>query len=306
MLRLIRVSAPTNPNRRAAVGLVISIVGLLGFNVTFLGSSWGPLALFPAGAAFIYGSWLINPWYQASRDTTKLRITGLPLAVYAVWVGGLLLCAALTITTSGGASAILLVGLWAVHSVYATTFEPMEFALLRTRRRLGRGVHLRILTLWCGLAGVLRLVWALAFIDDGRYRVFLAGASLTLILGGVAASLKVQARFRKVCTGLHRNVQRLLRGLEELGEADTDTERRKAQQAARRTWDELEEYLLARADTGISPLGVCVLPEPAVVDLRTRVMASLDAAQADAEHKKVVDDLLILRDACSGRIDPAV
>lgn len=303
MLHHIRAVVPTDTNRRAVLGLVVGIVSLVTMNAAvFSGGLW-VLAFIPAGFAFIFGSWLINPWFRALPEQGQFRITGLPLAVYAVWVGGLLFCVALTITADGVGASVLLVGLWAVHSAYANSFEPSEFALRRTRRRLGRGVHLRVLTLWCGLLGVLRLAWALADAGGDRYKVFLAGGTLTLALGGVAASLKVYSRFRKLCTGLHRQIQRLMRSLEELREAEVGAEQLKAQQVARRSWDELEEYLLTRVDTGFSFVGVCVLPEKAIEELKQQVMASLAAPSEEAERKKAADDLRLLQEACRGRID---
>ncbi|MEN8655303.1 hypothetical protein ABCR94_33160 [Streptomyces sp. 21So2-11] len=272
--------------------------------VVWAGSRWLIVAFPLFMVILMFRAWPGRPWYRGLSERKRKGLSRLPLIAYGLLLGLMLLGAAMAVQTDGSQAALNLMVTWVMHSIYASGFEPEEFALERMRGRLSRAVHLRVFALWCGITGVAWLAWWAMSGGDARYRIFLSGATLTIALGGIAASLKVYTRFRKLCTALNRQSQRLLRSLEELWNASSDEERLKLGQAARRSWDDLHELLVTKVDTGFDIPGVFVLPEDAIEELKQAVMAAIDAAPGEeAVLQRAANRLFVIQAACRGRVD---
>ncbi|MEU2514250.1 hypothetical protein [Streptomyces syringium] len=290
-----------SPRRRTAWGGALAVLCLAGLGVAATAGGLWALLLLPSGFFFLVACWMVAPWFHGLPDVWRRRGSGSTLVLYAMSVAGFILIVWRTAQTDAGAAAVLLAFLWPLHALYVA-FEPTDFAWDRLRARLGRAVHLRVVMLWAGLAGVVWLAnWAVQ--DSDKYRVLVLGATLTLTLAGVAASLKVYARFRKLCTALNRQAQSLLRSLEELADA-ADDDRTKHRQSALRAWDTLHELVVTKADTGFSIAGVFVLPPAAVEELEQVVMTAVEADRGDeAVHRFAAQRLRAIQEACRGRID---
>ncbi|MGJ5898341.1 hypothetical protein ACSCBZ_41330 [Streptomyces niveiscabiei] len=286
-----------------------AIAILLGFLAPVLmtaalitGSQFWLMAQFPLSVVLLLPTvWLLKPWYDGLPTRSQRRFTTVPLAYYVllalVFVG---LALASAPSDRGWAAALLLL-VWCLHFVYGAGIEPNNFPLERLRGRLARAAPVRVFATWCGLLGVL---WFLQYAqDDPKYRPFLLGATLTLGGAGVAATVKVFTRVRKLSTALRLRTQDMIRSLEELHDAP-DADRQGKQQTARRTWDALEIVLLTRVDTGFRTAGSFVLPSDAIKELEQTVMLAVDARTHDETHHQLaVDALRTVRAACQGHID---
>lgn len=245
--------------------------------------------------------WLVKPWYDNLPKRSQRRFTAAPLIYYVVLVMLFAWLALISAPSDRGWAAALLILVWCLQFVYGTGVEPSNFALERLRGRLARAAPVRVFTIWCGLIGVL---WFMQYTqNDPRFRPVLLGATLTLGAAGAAATLKVFARVRRICTALHLRTQDMIRSLEELGYS-SDVDRQDKQAASRRTWDALEAALLTRVDTGFHLAGSFVLPTASIKELERAVMMVIDApSHDDAKHQLAMDDLEEMRAACRGRID---
>ncbi len=304
MIRYIRAAESLPTPRRAVVGGAVFLASTVALSsAMFHGGFWPPLVLALVVVPILWGGWLMNSWFRSLSPLWQKRGTTAPLFLYALWVSAMSAYALGSVQTDRASGGLVLLILWGTHSVYAASFEPEEFPWDRLRWRLGRAIHLRVLMLWFGIVGLVLLVRATFDVD--AYRVFVNGTTFTLLVGGVAASLKTYARFRKVCTGVNRHAQGLVRSLEELHEA-TDDDVKKHQQAARRSWDALAENLVTRVDTGFSVPGVSVLPKAAVEELGESVEKALLAVPATTGPAEAVGlRLAQIKAAVRGRIDTA-
>ncbi|NDZ77013.1 hypothetical protein G3I19_00440 [Streptomyces sp. SID10853] len=304
MIRYIRAVERLPTPQRAVVGGAVFLAGTVALSSAMVhGGIWPPLALALVVAPVLWGGWLMNGWFRSLPPLWQKRGTAVPLLLYTLWVVAMSVYAVASTNTDRTSASLVLLILWGTHSVYAASFEPEEFPWERLRWRLGRAIHLRVLMLWFGIVGLTLLVRTT--FDADTYRVFVNGTTFTLLVGGVAASLKTYARFRKVCTGVNRHTQGMVRSLEELREA-TDAEAKKLQQAARRAWDALAENLVTRVDTGFSVPGVSVLPTAAIAALEDLMERALSAGPAASDSAEAVGVRLTqLKAAVQGRIDTA-
>ncbi|MEU0689300.1 hypothetical protein [Streptomyces uncialis] len=245
--------------------------------------------------------WLSYTWLHELPARTRRQLTSVPMVLYSVLVAAFIALAVVTAPTDRFAASITLLMVWALHNLYAPGFEPHNFALQRLRIRLLRAVVLRVVTMWCGIFGLLGcLQYA---ITDEKARPFLLASALTLTLTGTAASLKVCSRFRKLCTSLNRHSMALIRALDDLRSA-TDDDRAKARSSAFRAWDTLSEVLHDRVDTGFHRTGTFVLPAPAIHDLDKTVRAAVSSLPQEADPYRVaVARMRTIRIACLRRTD---
>jgi hypothetical protein len=245
--------------------------------------------------------WLLKPWYDGLPSRSQRRFSSLPLVYYIVLVALFAILAIVTAPADRASAAVMLLLVCGLQFVYGTGIEPTNFPLERLRGRLGRAAPVRVFTIWCGLLGVL---WMFQHTrDHTQYQAVLLGATLTLGIAGTAASVKIFARVRRLCTALDTQVQAMIRCLEELRD-ESGNERKEKRQAARRAWDDLERVLSTRVDTGVRLAGAFVLPGKAIHDLQLTVISVVDALQHDeGRHRVAVDQLSMIRAACRGRID---
>ncbi|MFE0881901.1 hypothetical protein [Streptomyces rochei] len=296
--------APPAPSRvrLAMAGLlaVSAVAALEGAMLT--GSGLWLTVQFPITVfASCLAMWLSYTWLHGLPDRTKRRLTSIPLVLYAALITMFLVLASVTAPTDPLAAALTLLMVWALHNLYAPGFEPHNFALQRLRVRLLRAVVLRIATMWCGIIGLLLLMYSA--LSDEKVWPFLLGSTLTLALGGATASHKVCSRFRKLCTSLNRNAMAMIRALDDL-RAATDDDRAKARSSALRAWDSLREVLHDRVDTGYHRTGTFVLPAPAIHDLDKTVRAAANASPQDhAAHRTAVARMRVIQIACLRRTD---
>ncbi|MDH2394095.1 hypothetical protein QCN29_36245 [Streptomyces sp. HNM0663] len=143
-------------------------------------------------------------------------------------------------------------------------------------------MHWRVDMLWFG---IISLLWSAHAANDGdeKYQMWLNTLTVTLVVAGIAASLKLYARFRKLCTALNRQAQQLIRSIEEHRDAADEDERKKKRQEAYRSWDALHELLATKIDTGFDLPGVFVLPPDEIEAVERLVMASTGASLGE-EH----------------------
>ncbi len=304
MIDRIRRLLTLPPRGRAVLGALLGAPSALYLLTTAL-SGWERRWLLPiAVILFAVGGWLGLPWLSSLPSHWDKKITSVTLVIHNLWVAAMVTAAVLAARSGDPTGPALLIGLWAGHFFYPA-FEPTAHALGRLRGRLGRAVHWRVAMMVLGITGAVWFAHSIADGDD-KYRLWANGLTVTLVLGGSAASLKVYARFRKLCTALHRQSQALVRSLEEHQAAADEDERKKKGQEVRRAWDVLHELLLTRADTGFYLPGVFVLPPAEIEAMEQRVMAAVDTAFGDGLQEasaEATQRLRVIQAACRGRID---
>ncbi|MFI9723081.1 hypothetical protein ACIHFE_26075 [Streptomyces sp. NPDC052396] len=249
---------------------------------------------------------LARPWFEGLPATWRWRLTSLPVVVIGVLF---ITVAMVAVTCTGTADQTLAAGslfvVWMFNFAGGGLAEPTDFPLHRLRGRLVRAACARVFALWCGLAGLLLLTSSSHAAHT--YRPSLFTATMTLLVAGTAASLKIFARVRKLSTELHRRAQDLIRSLEELRDAAEPAGRCGMQAGARRSWDALHIVLRNRIETGFHLQGTFVLPASAIRGLEATVMAAIDAPAFDAaRHRVALSRLRVIRAACGGHIDTLV
>jgi hypothetical protein len=304
MIHHIRRTLSLSARGRAVLGAALGVPSV-GYLLTVALSGQDRLWLFPTAViGFVVAGWLVLPWLGGLSDRWNKPVTGVILAVHTLWVSGMVIAAVASSRSGDSAGAAFLIGLWAAHAFYPA-FEPTAHALERLRTRLGRAVHWRVVMLWFGIIG---LLWSAHAANDGdeKFQMWLNTLTVTLLLAGIAASLKVYARFRKLCTALNRQAQQLIRSLEEHRDAADEDERKKKRQEAYRSWDALHELLVTKIDTGFDLPGVFVLPSDEIEAVERVVMASMGASlgeEPDEADQAAVERLRAIQHACRGRID---
>ncbi|MCI3929208.1 hypothetical protein [Streptomyces sp. AN091965] len=246
-------------------------------------------------------SWLFRPWFEGLARKEQRRITAAPLAWYLALALLFTLCSVSLAPQERGVASMFLILVWISHSLCGSGFEPSSFAYERLAGRLRRAAPVRVIVIWVGIAGLYCLLQYVR--EKNEYRAVVFGVTVTIGLAGVAASLKVFARVRRLCTSLDRQADELILALEKL-RVLPDDQRPEQQLAVEQSWRELRRVLANKVDTGFSISGVFVLPRETIRELQTQVHRAMRASGADfAAHRTVVARLRVLRMACVGRID---
>ena len=243
---------------------------------------------------------LMTPWFETLSRTEQRRITALPMTGY-IGLGILFIVCTLLLATSGrGASAALLIAVWIYHSLYGAEMEPSSSAYGRLRGRLGRAAPMRLTANWAGIGGVLL---ALSYLwDRPEFRAAVIGATCTIVLAGLGASVRILVRVRRLRTSLHRSAEDLELKLETLHAVGPDHDDQR--QAAKAAWGELRRVLDNKIDTGVSFSGVGVLPREMVRELHHEVHRVVGAAGVEQrEYRRVLARLRMMRMACIRRTD---
>ncbi|MGA4842114.1 hypothetical protein [Streptomyces sp. G45] len=251
--------------------------------------------------AAIASSWLFRPWIEGFPRKQQRRITAAPLAWYLGLVSLFALCSMSLAPQDRGVAAMFLILVWISHSLYGSGFEPSSFAYERLAGRLRRAAPVRVGVIWIGIIGLYCLLQYVR--EKNEYKAVVFGVMVTIGLAGVAASLKVFARVRRLCTSLDRQADELILALEKLRTLP-DAQRPEQRLAVEQAWRELRRVLANKIDTGFNVSGVFVLPRATLRELQAQVHRAMRASGTDfAAHRTVVARLRVLRMACVGRID---
>ncbi|MFC7928766.1 hypothetical protein [Streptomyces cinereoruber] len=303
MAESLRPTPPAPTRVRLALAGLLAVSGVAALEGAMLtGSGLWLTIQFPVTVlASCLAMWLSYTWLHGLPNRTKRRLTSIPLLLYVALITMFVVLAAVTAPSDRLAAAVTLLMVWALHNLYAPGFEPHNFALQRLRVRLLRAVVLRVATMWCGIVGLLAVLYST--LSDEKVWPFLLGATLSLAVIGATASHKVFSRFRKLCTSLNRNATAMIRALDDL-RAATDEDRAKARSSALRAWDSLREVLHDRVDTGYHRTGTFVLPAPAIHDLDKTMRAAANASPQDpAAYRIAVARMRLIQIACLRRTD---
>ncbi|MGW0422777.1 hypothetical protein [Streptomyces sp. NPDC003015] len=270
--------------------------------MVMIGSGRGAvICLALASVACVAARWLMRPWFEALPRKEQRRITTVPLIGYLILVALFVLCCLLLGPQDRGRASMLLLLVWTCHSLYGSAFEPSGFAYERLRGRLRRAAPVRVAVIWCGMAGLFFLLEGLR--ERGEYRTVVFGTMVTLSLAGVAASLKVFARVRRLSTNLEIHVDKLVIELERL-RVLPEEKHSEQQIAVESAWRDLRRILLTKIDTGVNISGVFVLPQTAFRELQDDVHRAQRAAGSDfATHRSVIARLRLIRMSCAGGTD---
>jgi hypothetical protein len=270
--------------------------------MVMIGSGIGSVVgLALASAACVGAGWLMRPWFEGLPRKEQRRITIMPLVAYLALAALFAVCSVLLAPQDRALASMLLFLVWTYHSLYGSGFEPSGFAYERLRGRLRRAAPVRVAVIWCGMAGLFCLLQYVR--ERGDYKTVVFGVTVTLVLAGVAASLKVFGRVRRLCTSLDQHSDRLIIELEKL-RVLPEEKRAEQQLAVEAAWRDLRRVLVNKIDTGFSVSGVFVLPRPTLRDLQGQVDRARRAAGADfVAHRTVIARLRMLRMACADGTD---
>ncbi|MEU9123527.1 hypothetical protein AB0C96_27265 [Streptomyces sp. NPDC048506] len=261
----------------------------------------GMISTLLCGPTTVVAGWLLRPWFEELPRKKQRRIVAAPIVGYIGMVVLFAVCVMLISPQSRALAAMLLFSAWIFHSLTGTQLEPSRFPYEHLRWRLGRAAPMRVFTMWCALVG---LFWLLPYARGQKeYKAALFGATITLGLAGVAASVRVLARARRLRTDLDRHAAELITALQELRELP-DADRTKQQFVVQRAWKALHQTLKNRVDTGVSVSGVFVLPSATLLELERLVLAVQGSSGTDARaYRGVTARLRMICMACSGRTD---
>ncbi len=279
----------------------------VGFQLAMIGAGrtgWSIVGLGLSVTAAITTSWLMRPWFEQLSRKEQRRITALPLIGYiglgVLWV----VCSLLLAPENRAQAALLLLMVWAYHSLYGSGVEPSSSAYERLRGRLRRAAPLRVAVNWTGLAGVLIVLQSLREKSESP-AVFL-GLMGTVTLACIGASVKVFVRVHRLSANLDQHADKLILELQKLRTLPDD-KRTEQKHAAEEAWGVLRRTLVNKIDTGLSVSGVFVLPSETIKELHHQVHRAIRAAGTDgAVHRQVIARLRILRISCVGRTDTLV
>ncbi|MCD9879699.1 hypothetical protein [Streptomyces guryensis] len=270
--------------------------------MVMIGSGVGAvICLVLSSVACVAAGWLMRPWFEGLPRKEQRRITTVPLFGYLGMVTLFVFCCLWLAPQERGVASMLLFLVWTYHSLYGSAFEPSGFAYERLRGRLRRAAPVRVAVIWCGMAGLFFLLQGLR--ERSEYKTVVFGTMVTLSLAGIAASLKVFTRVRRLSTSLDLHTDKLVIELEKL--RTLPQEKRAEQQiAVESAWRDLRRVLVNKIDTGFSISGVFVLPQAALRELRDDVHRAQRAAGSDfAAHRSVIAKLRMIRIACAGGTD---
>ncbi|MEU8787425.1 hypothetical protein [Streptomyces sp. NPDC048637] len=179
---------------------------------------------------------------------------------------------------------------------FARWIEPKDDLLERLDGRVLRAMASRTLANFNGACGAAVLLYAVLSMVSRDYIKVLPALAVTIGIGAVVATHKMWARYRKLCTQAHKDIQTLIRALEQ----SPGTEN---QLAVLDAWDTVERDLRTRVDTGYA-FGMRFAPKAVIAALDEAVEAAGKGLPGHQEARdQALADLKIIRSVCAQRID---
>ncbi|GAA2628085.1 hypothetical protein GCM10010307_17680 [Streptomyces vastus] len=185
-----------------------------------------------------------------------------------------------------------------VFPFFTRWIAPKDDLLERLEGRLWRAMISRTLANFNGACGLALLLYALLSMLSLGYAKVLPALALTIGVATVVATHKMWARFRKLCTQAHKDIQALIRTLEKPPSEDGEYEF-----TVLEAWDLVERDLRTRVDTGYG-FGTRLAPKAVIAALDEKLVAVSKGAPGGEEARdQALDVLKAIRDVCEGRID---
>jgi hypothetical protein len=195
-------------------------------------------------------------------------------------------------------NAQMMLMFYALFPLFTRWVEPEDDLLERLEWRAWRAMISRTLANFNGASGLAVLLYAeLSMLSHGKLAVPPA-MLLTIGVATIAATLKMWARYRKLCTQTHTDIQTLIRALENPAPWSPDH-----QQAVLAAWDAVERDLMTRTDTGYA-FGTRFAPKAVTAALACDVEKTVRELPGHAqEHEDALAALKIIQSSCVQRID---
>ncbi|MET8249635.1 hypothetical protein ABZV31_37920 [Streptomyces sp. NPDC005202] len=175
-------------------------------------------------------------------------------------------------------------------------FEPKDRLLERLEGRVLRAMVSRTVGNFNGACGVAILLYAVLPTISRDYTKVLPALAITVAIATVVATHKMWTRYRKLCTQTYKNIQTLIRALEQSPGAGAHSEVLAA-------WEVLELDLRTRVDTGYV-FGMRFAPK-VVISAIGEAVEKVNSGLPGREEARAqaVADLKIIRGVCAERID---
>ncbi|OKK17125.1 hypothetical protein AMK09_21500 [Streptomyces sp. CB02488] len=247
-------------------------------------------------------NWLTTTFYTPEwlgrREKAKVAIWGIiafKVSFYPLNVADRIIAAPdQFIARYGDAQKML--ALCLLFPYFAHWLEPKDRLLERLEGRVLRAMVSRTIGNFNGACGVAVLLYAVLSTISRDYTKVLPALAVSIAIATLVATHKMWTRYRKLCTQAHKNIQALIRALEQSSEAGTHLEVLDA-------WEVAERDLRTRVDTGYV-FGMRFAPKVVIaaigeaVDKVNKGLPGQEEARAQA-----VTDLEIIRGVCVERID---
>ncbi|MEV5350855.1 hypothetical protein [Streptomyces achromogenes] len=179
---------------------------------------------------------------------------------------------------------------------FARWLEPKDNPLERLDGRILRAMASRTLANFNGAAGAAILLYAVLSTISRDYMKALPALVVTIAIATLVATHKMWTRFRKLCTQAHKNVQGLIRVLDQPSGTDH-------QLAVLDAWEAVERDLRTRVDTGYA-FGTRFAPKAVIAALGDAVEAVSKELPGHQESRdQALADLKTIRSVCAQRID---
>ncbi|WKD31179.1 hypothetical protein [Streptomyces xanthophaeus] len=198
-----------------------------------------------------------------------------------------------------GADAATMLALAVLFPFFTRWIEPKHNQLQRLAARAYRAMASRTLANFSAFGAVAVLLYTLlASLDRDTVRA-LPALTVTIGLATVVATHKMWARYRKLCTQAHKDIQTLIRALEKPVGDDPLAN----QPAILEAWDAVERDLLTRVDTGYM-FGARFVPRAVTAAIGEAVERSCkERAGQQGAREQVLVDLRSIQDVCGDHLD---
>ncbi|MFC8129670.1 hypothetical protein [Streptomyces sp. NPDC057302] len=178
----------------------------------------------------------------------------------------------------------------------ARWLEPKDNLLERLDGRVLRAMASRTLANFNGACGVAVLLYAALSTLSRDYTKALPALAVTIGIATMVATHKMWTRYRKLCTQTHKNIQAMVRALEQPPATEN-------QLAVLDAWETLERDLRTRVDTGYA-FGMRFAPKAVIAALSESVETVSKGLPGHKEARdQALADLKTIRSVCAQRLD---
>lgn len=247
-------------------------------------------------------SWLTatfhTPAWLSRREKAKVVIWGViafKVAFYPLNVADRIIAAPEQFIARYG-DAQKMLALCFLFPYFAHWLEPKDRLLERLEGRVLRAMTSRTVGNFNGVCGVTVLLYALLPTISRDYTKVLPALAVTITIATLVAMHKMWTRYRKLCTQAHKNVQALIRALEQSSGSGAHPEVLDA-------WEAVERDLRTRVDTGYV-FGMRFVPKVVIATIGETVEKVNKGLPGHEEARaQALADLKIIRGVCAERID---
>lgn len=179
---------------------------------------------------------------------------------------------------------------------FAHWLEPKDRLLERLEGRVLRAMVSRTVGNLNGACGVAVLLYAVLPTISRDYTKVLPALAITVAIATLVATHKMWTRYRKLCTQAYKNIQDLIRALEQSSGVGGHLEILAA-------WEVAQLDLRTRVDTGYV-FGMRFAPKVVIAAIGEAVEKVNSGLPGNEEARdQAVADLKIIRGVCAERID---